>query len=40
MLKNSTLMPTFFEIVTAIAFLYFERKKADISVWKSVWAKT
>jgi dihydrofolate synthase/folylpolyglutamate synthase len=32
MLKNSTLMPTFFEIVTAIAFLYFENKKADISV--------
>ncbi|MFQ5688021.1 MAG: bifunctional folylpolyglutamate synthase/dihydrofolate synthase [Candidatus Scalindua sp.] len=32
MLKNPTLMPTFFEIVTAIAFLYFEKKKADISV--------
>ncbi|MGR3292686.1 MAG: bifunctional folylpolyglutamate synthase/dihydrofolate synthase [Candidatus Scalindua sp.] len=32
MLKNSTFMPTFFEIVTAIAFLYFERKKVDISV--------
>ena len=32
MLKNPTLMPTFFEIVTAIAFLYFENKKADISV--------
>jgi len=32
MLKNPTLMPTFFEIVTAIAFLYFERKKVDISV--------
>ena len=31
-LKNPTLMPTFFEIVTAIAFLYFEKKKADISV--------
>ena len=32
MLKNPTLMPTFFEIVTAIAFLYFERMKVDISV--------
>ncbi len=32
MLKNPTLMPTFFEIVTAIAFLYFEKKKVDISV--------
>jgi dihydrofolate synthase / folylpolyglutamate synthase len=32
MLKNPTLMPTFFEIVTAIAFLYFERKKVDMSV--------
>jgi dihydrofolate synthase/folylpolyglutamate synthase len=32
MLKDPTLMPTFFEIVTAIAFLYFEKKKADISV--------
>ncbi len=32
MLDNPTLMPTFFEIVTAIAFLYFEKKKADISV--------
>ena len=31
-LKNPILMPTFFEIVTAIAFLYFERKKTDISV--------
>ncbi|MHC4267121.1 MAG: bifunctional folylpolyglutamate synthase/dihydrofolate synthase [Planctomycetota bacterium] len=31
-LKNPALMPTFFEIVTAIAFLYFERKKVDISV--------
>jgi dihydrofolate synthase/folylpolyglutamate synthase len=31
-LKNPTLMPTFFEIVTAIAFLYFERMKVDISV--------
>ncbi len=31
-LKNPTLMPTFFEIVTAIAFLYFERKNVDISV--------
>lgn len=31
-LKNTTLMPTFFEIVTAIAFLYFEKEKADISV--------
>ena len=31
-LKNPTLIPTFFEIVTAIAFLYFEKKKADISV--------
>lgn len=32
MVKTPALMPTFFEIVTAIAFLYFERKKADISV--------
>ncbi|MGR3302328.1 MAG: bifunctional folylpolyglutamate synthase/dihydrofolate synthase [Candidatus Scalindua sp.] len=32
MLKNPTLMPTFFEIVTAIAFLHFEKKQADISV--------
>jgi dihydrofolate synthase/folylpolyglutamate synthase len=32
MLKDPTLMPTFFEIVTAIAFLYFEKKKSDISV--------
>ncbi len=32
MLKNSTLMPTFFEIVTAITFLYFEKKKADLSI--------
>ncbi len=32
MLKNPTLIPTFFEIVTAIAFLYFEKKKVDISV--------
>jgi len=31
-LKNPILMPTFFEIVTAIAFLYFERQKTDISV--------
>ena len=31
-LKNTTLMPTFFEIITAIAFLYFEKKKVDISV--------
>ncbi|KHE90295.1 MAG: bifunctional folylpolyglutamate synthase/dihydrofolate synthase [Candidatus Scalindua rubra] len=31
-LKNPILMPTFFEIVTAIAFLYFEREKTDISV--------
>ena len=31
-LKNPILMPTFFEIVTAIAFLYFEKKKTDISV--------
>ncbi len=31
-LKNTTLMPTFFEIVTAIAFLYFKKKKVDISV--------
>jgi dihydrofolate synthase/folylpolyglutamate synthase len=31
-LNNPILMPTFFEIVTAIAFLYFERKKTDISV--------
>ena len=31
-LKTPILMPTFFEIVTAIAFLYFERKKTDISV--------
>ncbi len=31
-LKNPILMPTFFEIVTAVAFLYFEREKADISV--------
>jgi len=32
MVKTPLLMPTFFEIVTAIAFLYFERKKVDISV--------
>lgn len=31
-LKNPILMPTFFEIVTAIAFLYFEKKKTDVSV--------
>jgi dihydrofolate synthase/folylpolyglutamate synthase len=31
-LKNPILMPTFFEIVTAIAFLYFERMKTDLSV--------
>ncbi len=31
-LRNPTLMPTFFEIVTAIAFLYFERENVDISV--------
>jgi len=31
-LKTPILMPTFFEIVTAVAFLYFEKKKADISV--------
>jgi dihydrofolate synthase/folylpolyglutamate synthase len=31
-LKNPILMPTFFEIITAIAFLYFEREKTDISV--------
>ncbi|MHC4322560.1 MAG: bifunctional folylpolyglutamate synthase/dihydrofolate synthase, partial [Planctomycetota bacterium] len=31
-LKDPILMPTFFEIVTAIAFLYFERMKTDISV--------
>ncbi len=31
-LKNPILMPTFFEIVTAIAFLYFERMKTDFSV--------
>ncbi|MBT3877472.1 MAG: bifunctional folylpolyglutamate synthase/dihydrofolate synthase [Candidatus Scalindua sp.] len=31
-LKNPILMPTFFEIVTAITFLYFEREKTDISV--------
>ncbi|MCR4290962.1 MAG: bifunctional folylpolyglutamate synthase/dihydrofolate synthase [Candidatus Scalindua sp.] len=31
-LKNPILMPTFFEIVTAIAFLYFEKEKTDISV--------
>ncbi len=31
-LKNPTLMPTFFEIVTAIAFLYFEEKNVDITV--------
>ena len=31
-LKNPILMPTFFEIVTAIAFLYFEREKTDLSV--------
>ncbi len=31
-LKTPTLMPTFFEIVTAIAFLYFEKKKVDMSV--------
>lgn len=30
--KNPILMPTFFEIVTAIAFLYFEIEKTDISV--------
>ena len=30
--ENPILMPTFFEIVTAIAFLYFEREKTDISV--------
>ncbi len=30
--ENPILMPTFFEIITAIAFLYFEKKKADISV--------
>lgn len=33
-LENPRLMPTFFEIVTAIAFLYFERKKVDISVFE------
>ncbi|GAX62835.1 folyl-polyglutamate synthase [Candidatus Scalindua japonica] len=32
MLENPILMPTFFEIVTAIAFLFFEREKTDISV--------
>jgi len=31
-LKIPILMPTFFEIVTAIACLYFEREKTDISV--------
>ncbi len=31
-LRDPTLMPTFFEIVTAIAFLYFERENVDISV--------
>ncbi len=31
-LKDPILMPTFFEIVTAIAFLYFEREKTDITV--------
>ncbi len=31
-LENPILMPTFFEIVTAIGFLYFEMEKADISV--------
>jgi folylpolyglutamate synthase/dihydrofolate synthase len=31
-LENPILMPTFFEIVTAIGFLYFESEKADISV--------
>jgi len=31
-LDNPILMPTFFEIVTAIAFLYFEKKQTDISV--------
>ncbi len=30
--ETPILMPTFFEIVTAIAFLYFEREKADLSV--------
>ena len=30
--ETPILMPTFFEIVTAIAFLYFEREKTDISV--------
>jgi dihydrofolate synthase/folylpolyglutamate synthase len=31
-LKNITLSPTFFDIITAIALIYFERKKVDISV--------
>ncbi len=31
-LMNPALMPTFFEIITAIAFLYFEKKSVDISV--------
>ena len=31
-LKDISLSPTFFEIVTAIALIYFERKKTDISV--------
>ena len=31
-LKNPILMPTFFELVTAIAFLYFEEEKTDLSV--------
>ncbi len=31
-LENPILMPTFFELVTAIAFLYFEKMKTDISV--------
>ncbi|MDP6924994.1 MAG: folylpolyglutamate synthase/dihydrofolate synthase family protein [Candidatus Scalindua sp.] len=30
--ETPILMPTFFEIVTAIAFLYFEREKVDLSV--------
>ena len=30
--ETPILMPTFFEIVTAIAFLYFEREKTDLSV--------
>ena len=30
--ETPILMPTFFEIVTAIAFLYFEREETDLSV--------